>query len=60
MIVICVFGLLKSSIDAHTIGLNSVANLLEECGFTVVLSDSKVAKAIEALDNTKNVEFLQD
>lgn len=60
MIVICVFGLLKSSIDAHTIGLNSVANLLEECGFTVVLSDNKVSKAIEALDNTKNVEFLQD
>lgn len=40
------YGLIKPAIDAHTLGVNSVAELLRDCGYTVVLAEEEVAAAM--------------
>lgn len=44
-----VFGFLKPSLDAHTLGIISAAELLRECGYRVVIGDEKVSKAMDNL-----------
>ena len=41
------YGLLKPSVDAHTIGIQSVKSLLESCGYEVVLAGGEVSEALE-------------
>lgn len=43
-------GLLKPAVDAHTLGINSLAELLKDCGYEVVFASAELA---EALDNVK-------
>lgn len=45
-----VFGLIKPAVDAHTLGLNVVADLLRDCGYRVVLADAALGRALDALD----------
>lgn len=40
------YGFLKPTIDAHTMGINSAAELLRDCGYDVVLADDYVAAAL--------------
>jgi len=40
------YGFIKPAIDAHTMGVNSAAELLKECGYEVVLADDVVAHAM--------------
>ena len=40
-----VFGLVRPAIDAHTLGLASVAQLLNDCGIRTVIADSAVCQA---------------
>jgi len=40
-----VFGLVRATVDAHTLGLSSVAQLLEECGLRVVMAEASVCEA---------------
>ncbi|NLJ89839.1 MAG: cobalamin B12-binding domain-containing protein [Clostridiales bacterium] len=40
------YGFIKPAIDAHTMGISSVAELLAECGYEVVLANDDVEKAI--------------
>lgn len=40
------YGFIKPSIDAHTMGINSVAELLLDCGFEVIIADDLIAKAM--------------
>lgn len=40
------YGLIKPAIDAHTLGVNSVAELLRDCGYTVVFAGEEVAAAM--------------
>jgi hypothetical protein len=41
------YGLVKSALDAHTLGIASVAQLLEECGFEVFIADASLAEAVD-------------
>jgi len=43
------YGLVKSALDAHTLGLSSAAQLLEECGYEVFISDAAIAEAIDKI-----------
>ncbi|MDD3643177.1 MAG: cobalamin-binding protein [Candidatus Krumholzibacteria bacterium] len=38
-------GLLRPAVDAHTLGLDSVAQLVRECGFRAVAADAAVCEA---------------
>lgn len=40
------YGFIKPSIDAHTMGINSAAELLRECAFKVLLADDFTAQAL--------------
>ncbi len=40
------FGFIKPAIDAHTLGITSVSELLLECGYEVVIGDERLSKAL--------------
>ena len=40
------YGLIKPALDAHTLGINSAAELLRECGYDVLFADDSVAEAM--------------
>lgn len=44
-----IYGFIKPSLDAHTLGINSAAELLRECGYKVIIADEKVEKAMDDL-----------
>ena len=50
------YGLIKSALDAHTLGLSSVSHLLEECGFEVFTADATIS---DALDKISNIHFFE-
>jgi hypothetical protein len=45
------FGFVKSGLDAHTLGINHITNLLEECGLTVHLAKAEIARAIDNIQH---------
>lgn len=53
------YGLVKSALDAHTLGLSSVAQLLEECGYTVFISDATIAEAVDKISDQKSFEIFK-
>ncbi len=52
-------GLLKTSVDVHTLGISVVKEILEECGIEVVLCDDKVAKAISTIKNENSFSYFK-
>lgn len=42
-------GLIKTSLDAHTMGINSIASLLKECGCYVSISPREIEESLDAL-----------
>lgn len=55
-----IFALLKPSLDAHTLGVNAAAELLRDCGYTVLTGDSRVAQAVNDIRYPANQELLVD
>lgn len=48
------FGFVKSGLDAHTLGISHIAQLLEECGFTVFLANTEMTKAVDRISDKSN------
>lgn len=48
------FGFVKSGLDAHTLGINHIAQLLEDCGFTVHVAKTEIAQAIDKIPDKSN------
>lgn len=40
------YGFIKPALDAHTLGINTVVELLYDCGYDVVVADDKVSKML--------------
>lgn len=53
-----VVGLVHPMIDAHTLGLSSVAQLLEDCGYRSIVAGEDVCRAIQSPQDPKSVELL--
>jgi hypothetical protein len=53
-----VVGLIRPSVDAHTLGVSTVANLLEECGYKVVIGDANIAAAVAEISKLNNIDLL--
>lgn len=53
-----VFGFIKPSIDAHTIGINYVAKLIRTCGYQVVIGDRSTSEAVNQISKHENIAFL--
>ena len=41
------FGLVRPGMEAHTLGINSVQQLLEQCGIAAVIADASICSAID-------------
>lgn len=44
------FGLIKTLVDAHTMGVHAAAALLRDCGYRVLISPSSVEYAMERIE----------
>lgn len=57
-------GIVKSSIDAHTMGVNALSTLLEACGYQVVLCPEYVSEAFDKIISEENqakiIQWLQE
>jgi len=55
-----IFAFIKPSLDAHTMGINSAAELLHECGYEVFIADETIAKAMNDIRYEINREKIID
>lgn len=55
-----IFGLVRSDIDVHTLGVSTVAKIIQDCGYITHIADSSITQAIADIDNEKSVELLLD
>jgi hypothetical protein len=49
-----VYGLLKPQVDVHTMGICTIANLLKDCGYKVLIAGEDVCMALEDLRKVNN------
>lgn len=54
-----VFGLVKTSIDVHTLGITTIANLLRDCGYPCYVSSDEISSAVENVHKLNNFSLLQ-
>ena len=54
-----VFGFIRPSVDAHTLGVSSISKLLSDCGYRVVIGNSDVAHAVAEISKLNNISFLK-
>lgn len=52
-------GLAKTGLDAHTLGIASISDFLQECGLKTVVTDSLVSKAFSNPGNLNNSSIIQ-
>lgn len=55
-----IFGLIRPDIDAHTLGISTVATLIEECGYKVVIGDAKINAAVSRINKPDNLSLLSN
>lgn len=49
-----IFGLLKTKVDVHTLGLTSISSLLSECGYKSLIAPTEVCHALESVKSENN------
>lgn len=54
------FGLIKTLVDAHTMGIHAAAALLHDCGYCVVISPKNVEFAMERISTESNQKVILD
>ncbi|WP_224555712.1 hypothetical protein [Pectobacterium versatile] len=50
-------GFVKSALDAHTLGISTVASLIEECGFKTVIASAAICKTVDHI-NDANARYI--
>jgi hypothetical protein len=53
-----VFGFIRPSIDAHTLGISVITKLLSDCGYRVEVGESEVTNAVAEISKINNISFL--
>lgn len=54
-----IFGLVKSGLDAHTLGLSILSQLLEECGYDIFIADVSISEAVDSISNIHSFEIFK-
>lgn len=54
-----VFGLVKTNIDVHTLGITTIAHLLRDCGYDCYISPEEISIAVENVHKLNNFSLLQ-
>ena len=52
------YGLLKSSLDAHTLGINAIKGQLEECNQVVLVGSKELEVALRGIDLVENQNLI--
>lgn len=55
-----IYGMMKTSIDAHTMGIHAATALLRECGFIVEISPEIVEHALTGISADSNQKIVAD
>jgi hypothetical protein len=55
-----VFGLIKPSIDAHTLGITTIGSLLKDCGYEVFISPVEISAVLTEIYKLNNISILQE
>lgn len=48
------YAFIKPAIDAHTMGINSAAELLRDCGYDVIIADEEISIAVDNIRYDEN------
>lgn len=54
-----IFGLVKTDIDVHTLGITTIAHLLRDCGYECYISPNEISVAVESIYKLNNFSLLQ-
>ena len=54
------FGLIKTLVDAHTMGVHAAAALLRDCGYKVMISPKSVEYAMERITSESSQKVILD
>lgn len=54
------FAFVKPSLDAHTMGINSIAELLKDCEYEVLIADEVIEKAMNDIRYEVNQRIIVD
>lgn len=49
-----IYAFIKPSLDAHTLGLTTAAELLKDCGYKVIIADEVISKAMDNINHEPN------
>ncbi|GAB1474493.1 hypothetical protein MASR2M69_19340 [Bacteroidota bacterium] len=55
-----IFGLVRPENDAHTLGIYSVAKLIEDSGYKVIIGDVQISRAISNITKPNNFSILSN
>jgi len=55
-----IFAFIKPSLDAHTLGINAAAELLGQCGYSVIMGDETIDKAMNDFRYEANRKIVVD
>lgn len=53
------FGFIKTKVDVHTMGIYTMANLLRDCGYKVIIAKDEIGEAIENLKKINNYSLFK-
>jgi len=54
-----IFGLVRPTVDAHTLGISAVEQLLKDCSFKVVIADATICQAVSEPAKVDNLFFFE-
>jgi len=54
-----IIGLAKTELDVHTLGLSSITEILRECGFKTIVTDSIISKAFSEPGKLNNFMLIE-
>lgn len=54
-----VFGFIKTKVDVHTMGIYTMANLLRDCGYKVIIATDDIGEAVERLQKVNNYSLFK-
>lgn len=54
-----IFGFIRPSVDAHTLGISAISKLLTDCGYKVEIGNSRIANAVAEISKINNVSLLK-
>ena len=54
-----IFGFIKPLVDVHTMGIFTIANLLRDCGYKVIIAPENVCQAVEDIHKINNYSLIK-